>query len=116
MVLDTVHEQAFAGALERAQSHGLEVHPQREIRRGDDVAQVYEVASFSQRGTFHVVRLTWTSRGIDFNCSCKGAEFGHLCQHVAAALAANGISPMDVTPSPVAGLGKDWLNDRLGAR
>lgn len=56
----------------------------------------YEVASYSQPGTTHLVELFLTADGLYAACDCTAGELAVICQHAAGAIDAAGWWPFEV--------------------
>lgn len=111
MVLDTGSND-LQRAQRRAYVHSLTAKCVHREQRGFDGSEFFDVASFSQRGQFHRVRLDYTAEGIDATCDCLAGQNGLVCQHIAAALDAANSLPVEA-PTPAPALTTAWFRARL---
>jgi hypothetical protein len=93
MVLDSTVDRDLERAAHRAYARNLTAQLVGSQQIGHDGAEFYDVASFSQAGTFHRVRLDYTIDGVNAHCDCLGNQNGRICAHIAAALEASAALP-----------------------
>ena len=114
MVLDSTVDRDLERAAHRAYARDLTAQLVGTRQAGHNGVEFYDVASFSQAGTFHRVRLDYTAEGVSATCDCLGSQHGRLCAHIAAALEASQSIPVEPQPQPAAPvLGAAWLKSLM---